>query len=250
MLEELQELGLSKNEATIYLYLLQHPSSTTGPIIKETKIVNSRIYYALHTLIEKGLVSYTTQKDGKHFSASNPQQFIHLAQQNTQKATSIVPKLQKITIEEEQDNQTKVYEGYAGFKTAFRQIIDQCKEGGTIDVISFTLSKHAEKNLRTFITNQNLRSAQKNITTRILVGESTKKTLGRDREKEANTIVRYVPSELVGPAAFDIIDDYVYIFLWGEKPYVYMIKNKAVAESFRKHFNFLWSIGKPAERTD
>ena len=34
------------------------------------------------------------------------------------------------------------------------------------------------------------------------------------------------------------------IFLWEEKPFVFMIKNKLIAESFKTYFNLLWKIAK------
>ena len=58
MQKELEEFGLSKNEAKIYLYLLKHGEKSTGPIIRETGISNSRVYGSLNSLIEKGLVIY------------------------------------------------------------------------------------------------------------------------------------------------------------------------------------------------
>ena len=53
-----------------------------------------------------------------------------------------------------------------------------------------------------------------------------------------------MPKGYISPAAIDIFEDYVYIFLWEEKPFVYMIKNKTIAESFKQYFNFLWKIAK------
>ena len=76
MKEKLINLGLSKNEAIIYLFLLKNPKITTGPIIKETGISNSRVYESLNSLISKGLVNYTIQKDGKYFDASPPEKFL------------------------------------------------------------------------------------------------------------------------------------------------------------------------------
>ena len=76
--KQLEELGLTKNEAIIYVFLLKTGETTTGKIIKETQIVNSQVYETLNSLISRGLVSYSVQKDGKHFSACDPKKFIEL----------------------------------------------------------------------------------------------------------------------------------------------------------------------------
>ena len=76
MEQKLIELGLTKNESKIYLFLLKYNSTTTGRIIKETKIVSSRVYKSLQSLIDKGLVTYNVQKIGKQFQAANPRKFM------------------------------------------------------------------------------------------------------------------------------------------------------------------------------
>jgi hypothetical protein len=72
-----------------------------------------------------------------------------------------------------------------------------------------------------------------------------KKTFGRDREREKNTEVKYMPEGYISPAAIDIIDEYVYIFLWEETPHIIEIKSRILAQSFMTYFNFLWKIAKP-----
>lgn len=89
-----------------------------------------------------------------------------------------------------------------------------------------------------------LKSATKKQKLGLILGESVKDTLGKDREKEKSSEVRYMPEGYISPAAIDIFQDYVYIFLWEEKPFVFMIKNKKIADGFKTYFNFLWKIAK------
>ena len=53
-----------------------------------------------------------------------------------------------------------------------------------------------------------------------------------------------MPKGYINPAAIDIFKDYVYIFLWEEKPFVFMIKNQRIADSFKQYFNLLWKIAR------
>ncbi len=244
MEKQLIELGLSKNEATIYLFLLKHPHVTTGPIIKETGIANSRVYESLNSLISKGLVSYVVQKNGKYYDASSPEKFIEKEDERKKKIEAIVPELKKLALEKNVHTATSVYEGYEGFKTAFKKIIDDCPIKETIYILGFSEQESSSETLRTFLTNMNFKSAKKKQHLKILMDNSAKETLGKDREKEKNTEVRYMPKGYISPAAIDIFQDYVYIFLWDKKPFVFMIKNEKIAESFKVYFNFLWNIAK------
>ncbi len=71
---------------------------------------------------------------------------------------------------------------------------------------------------------------------------SAKDGLGKDREHEAYSEVRYMPPGYISPGAIDVFEDYVYIFLWDRSPYVFMIRNKKIAQSFKQYFDVLWSI--------
>jgi len=242
--KELEELGLTKNESKIYLFLLKKGLTTTGSIIRETGVANSRVYESINSLISKGLVSYTVQKDGKHFSASDPKKLIENEEERKKKIESILPDLIKLKTTEIPEVNTAVYEGFEGFKTAFKKIIDDCPSAGEISIIGFSEQAYATKSLRTFISNMNLKSAQKKQRLKIILDSSARKSLGKDREKEKFTEVRYMPEGYISPAAVDIFQDYVYMFLWEEKPFVFMIRNSKIAESFKNYFRFLWQTSK------
>ena len=79
---------------------------------------------------------------------------------------------------------------------------------------------------------------------RFLLDEAGKSWQGKDRENIKLNEVKYLPKGYITPAAMDIFEDYVYIFLWEEKPFVFMIKNKLIAESFKAYFNVLWKMAK------
>ena len=242
--EKLEEIGLFKNESKIYLFLLKHGQSTTGPIIKETGIANSRVYESLNSLIVKGLVSYNVQKEGKYFQASLPEKLIELEDERKRKVSALIPQLKDMQKEEKIETKTAIYEGFEGFKTAFKKIIDDCPEKGQIDILGFSEQPFAIESLKIFIANMNLKSAKKKQKLRIIIDVSARKTLGMEREKEKYTEVRYMPEGYVSPAAMDIFEDYVYMFVWEEKPFVFMIKNKKIAESFRNYFNIIWKKAK------
>ncbi|RJQ16980.1 TrmB family transcriptional regulator [Candidatus Woesearchaeota archaeon] len=244
MQAELESLGLTKNEAKIYLFLLKNGQRTTGPIIKETGIANSRVYETLHSLISKGLVNYTLQKEGKYFQAASPNALEEREEERKKKIASLMPSLKNLESTQTTPTTSAVYEGFDGFKTAFKKIIDDCPANGTIYIIGFSKHQYATKSLRTFLTNMNLKSAKKKQKLKLIFDRSAKASFGKDREKEKYNEVRYLPQEYMSPAAIDIMQDYVYIFLWEEKPFVYMIKNQKIAESFQQYFNVMWNLAK------
>lgn len=243
-IKQLEELGLTRNEAIVYVFLLKSGETTTGRVIKETQIVNSQVYETLNSLIARGLVSYNVQKDGKHFKAEDPRKFLELEEQRRKKVMEFIPGLMKLKNSSETGTSTAVYEGYEGFKTAFKKIIDDCPRGKEILILGFSDRMYRTESLRLFLSNMNLKTVEKKHKLKIILDKDSREGLGKDREAEKNTEVKYMPKGYINPAAMDIFEDYVYMFLWEEKPFVFMIKNKAIAESFKQYFKMLWKIAK------
>jgi|GEM_PF-160844 len=56
---------------------------------------------------------------------------------------------------------------------------------------------------------------------------------------------RWVPKELFGQIPMAIYGDNVAIVLWGPPSRMVVIRNKSIAETFRRQFEATWSIGTP-----
>lgn len=242
MENHLQELGLSLNESKIYLFLLKKGKSSSGPIIKETKISNSRVYESLNSLITKGLVKYIITKTGKIFEASEPNMFLEIEEERKKKIEKLIPNLNSLKQTTQFETDTAIYEGFEGFKTAFKKIINDCPENESIFILGFSEQQFSNDSLRLFLSNMNRKSQEKKQKLKIILDQSSKQNLGKDREKEIFSETRYMPKGYISPAAMDIFQDYVYIFLWDEQPFVFMIKNQKIADSFKQYFNVLWNI--------
>lgn len=57
IISQLKELGLTTHEALTYITLLTHPNMTASALCNETKIPDSKIYYALESLSKKGMLT-------------------------------------------------------------------------------------------------------------------------------------------------------------------------------------------------
>ena len=75
---QLNKIGLTNNESKIYLSLRILGTTTTGPLIKKSKIHASKVYEGLNRLIEKGLVTYVVKSNTKYFQAVEPERLFDL----------------------------------------------------------------------------------------------------------------------------------------------------------------------------
>jgi sugar-specific transcriptional regulator TrmB len=62
----LEEIGLTKGEAQVYLALLKIGSTKVGPLVAEAKISSSKIYEILDKLEQNGLAGHIFVGKTKH----------------------------------------------------------------------------------------------------------------------------------------------------------------------------------------
>jgi len=81
----LGEIGLSKNEAKVYLALLELGSATVGNISKKSKVHRTNVYDSLTKLESKNLVN-CIEKDGtKYFNARDPKEIMNLIKEKEER---------------------------------------------------------------------------------------------------------------------------------------------------------------------
>ena len=97
----LVELGLTRNEAKIYLALLKNSPALVGTIAESSGIHRRNVYDALERLIEKGIVTYIIEDNKRFFSAANPTRLVSLLKEKERLAQAFLPEL------------TEMYESYS-----------------------------------------------------------------------------------------------------------------------------------------
>ena len=80
-MEVLQRIGLTKNEAKIYMALLKQGPCLVSKIVEETKLNRTHIYERLEKMLEKGLVNYVIKSGKKYFNAVKPDKLIQILEE-------------------------------------------------------------------------------------------------------------------------------------------------------------------------
>src|SRR3989338_649152 len=238
----LEKAGVSRNEAVLYVALAKESPLTAGELLKRTKMVSSRVYASLRSLIQKGLISSYQKNQKQFYVAENPTIFLQRWHETKLQMTKLVGELNAWKKPTREKFESRLYEGYKGFRTAFQLILEQSTKRDEILTIGFSRPQalHA---LRVFLKNIDRKRMEKKIPMRVLFDQEMRNTIGKDREKELFVQVRYMPRGYCSPAAMNIVREYVLIELWQEQPVVFLIKNKAIASSFRSYFEVLLIMG-------
>ena len=242
--ENLQELGLSENEAKLYVALLELGPSTTGPIIKKTGLYRVIVYDTLEKLLKLGLVNYSLQKNIKRFEAEDPKQLIELVKNKEIIARSVVEDLQKIKSEEPSEQGVFVYEGWKGIRTAQENYFKIMKRGAGGEYLMVGASRELHKKLDAFLNYFHERRSKIGIPAKLLFNENNRK-FGKLKNQYKPVQVRFMPSKIITPSWVSTYKDMVLIGVAEDTPMAFFIKNKAIAESYRQYFYFMWEQSKP-----
>lgn len=119
MHDQLQQLGLTKNEIAIYLFLLQHGISTPPQIAKGTGIARANCYAILQSLEQQHLISEQINGKRKAFIADDPSALFHRLQERTQMVENLLPDLRALHTTHEHKPTIRFYEGFDAVKEIY-----------------------------------------------------------------------------------------------------------------------------------
>ncbi len=239
----LEQLGLTKIEAKVYLALLKLGSTTTGPLVKKTELHRATVYDVLKRLMEKGLVTFIIKEKTKYFQATNPERFLDIAEEQKQEIEKkekeikeIVKNLQLIQEQAKIKESASIFQGRRGIKTIFEDILNYQ------EYYAFASKGKFKEILGVYFDQFQKRKKQKKIKAKILIDESLK---GSDYVKSIHGEVRFLPKEYNYPTATFVYDDKVAFFVFTEYPTAFLIESKEVADSYKSYFEVLWKSATP-----
>ena len=127
--ERLLGLGLSKNEAEIYLYLAEHGVSSPPQIAKGTKIAITNCYPILRLLKEKHLIDDPTSPrlrgaKRKNYVATDPAAFMALVEKRRLLAEELLPDLRALYTTQKNKPKIKFYDGWEQVKQIYLQSLE------------------------------------------------------------------------------------------------------------------------------
>ncbi|OGJ19970.1 hypothetical protein A3K73_03355 [Candidatus Pacearchaeota archaeon RBG_13_36_9] len=240
MKEELRKLGLTENEASVYLALLELGSTNAGEIIKKTKLHRNIVYDNLNKLIEKGLVSFVLIRNIKHFEATSSSELKDYIEKQKQEilekekiANQIIPEINKARESPEMKQEAAIFKGIRGVKT----ILDESTKTKT-ELLVFGTGWGAKETLKEYYEQWHLELRQNKVKARILLPIDKKGSYMRP------FTAKYLPASNIMPSTIAVYGNNVLNVIWDKEPIAILIISEKAAESYRSYFNLLWKIAK------
>jgi sugar-specific transcriptional regulator TrmB len=231
-----ENIGLTNAEIKVYLALLEIGQTKVGKIIERSSLQSSVVHNCIHSLTEKGLVSYIKKGKIKNYTATSPNHFIDFIDEKKKNFEKILPELiikQKST---EDVNEAEIYEGFKGVMNMLTETIEDSKKG---EDYCFFSAEHEPMNdqIQKFFMKFDPKRKEKGLVVRG-IAPFRLKNLFVERIKNKVMDVRFTSQPI--PPNLSIFRDTISMFTWGEKPIGYRIHSKQIAEKYKRFFYSIW----------
>jgi HTH-type transcriptional regulator, sugar sensing transcriptional regulator len=243
-MEILREVGLTDNEARVYVALNELGLSTIGPIVDKAGISNSKIYIVLEKLVKKGLVSHVLKNNVKHYKVGEPQRLLDFLEQKKSaiteqehKINALIPAL--LASRKHATREVEVFEGFNGLKAVRERALLSLRRGDELLVLG--ASRFSTSQYEHYWENFHRRRIALGIKCRFIMEHETRSNQGKRRSSWKLTRVRYMPRGASQPMRVDIYGNHVDIAIDAVDPFVISIKSEEISASFRGYFEMLWS---------
>lgn len=238
--EYIRKAGLTENEAKVYLALLEFGPNQAGLISRKSGLHRRVVYDTTEMLIKKGLIGYIQKNNKKLFQASSPNRILELIKEKEESISEIMPEMLLMFNKTKEKEETNFYKGKNGLKTVFEDQLE-LEKGSEILIISpFPMAYDI---LPFYFKWYDKRRQEKRIKSKIIFHKTT--SAEAKLPKIPLSEIRFLSEKYASPMAMNIYGDKVAIILWSkENPFAVVIKNKEIADGYRKHFDMMWKIAR------
>lgn len=249
-MEELKKIGLSDNEAKVYLALLELGSATVQQIAQKAEVNRPTTYVQLESLMKDGLVTFFEKspnnkkyKPKTYFRAEDPEYLQKLIgreknqiNERERELTSVLPELGRLFASFGERPRVRFFDGVEGLKT----MDEECLKTKNKLIEGAMSLDDVEKIFPPETDNYPERRIKKGIRTRGIYTSSRGPVLKASDQKMLRE-TRFVPIDKY-PFACDIniYDDTVSLASVRKKPFGVLIENKEIADSLRSLLKLAW----------
>lgn len=228
------QIGFTKNEAIVFEALINYGEISASELSKKVSIDRSLTYNILDNLVLKGHVSHISKNGKKRFLVKKPESLLTGLQQKLSIAAEVMK-----TIEEKQKVLTyitdvSVHEGKDSLKMLDSEWLSAQK------IYALNVVGKADKIIPYHMA-QIRHKAHKKTEAKVIVSSIA----GKEAMKLYGIKPKVMPKKYWNNVPIVIHEDIVLITTFEQdKPVSVRIKNKNIADAFRKDFELLWDLMK------
>lgn len=234
----LENLGFSKDEASIYLKLLQGGKATVSEITRRTGIHRPTVYKVLPDLIEKGVVNVTPKGKQKMYTAESPQKLERILEEISRKFKEEIGELNEVYSRKDTRPLVTYGEGGKAITEVYSDVVHSLKKGDTYYRYSSSGVKDRKNEGYVPKDYREVRD-RKGLERYIITNVPTSKTHSQRLGREIKAV----------PPGFDLFEYNINVIIYGSKVAIVdyntettvTIESSKFAEFQKKVFQLLYS---------
>ncbi|PIP27175.1 MAG: hypothetical protein COX30_03245 [Candidatus Moranbacteria bacterium CG23_combo_of_CG06-09_8_20_14_all_39_10] len=232
----LENYGLEKKQAQLYLICLELGSASAYKIAKRAGLPRSTCYEVLEFLWEKDLVSIFYKKKVKIFNAEDPQNVIALAKEKIELFEEAIPQFAALYGNVKIKPATRFYQGKDGMKIILEEMLkDRGKE-----ILSFGSAKDYVEYLESYWPRFLEKRLKNKILIRSILRESPEAKIRKELGVQQLREVKILPSKYEHHGLTVIWSNKVAMFSFQKNEMALVIESQEIAQTQKVMFNFMW----------
>ena len=239
--EELEALGLFRNEAIVYETLLREGQLSVGKIAVKAKIHRRNVYDTMQRLVERGLVFEILESRETLYQAVEPGKLSELIEEKETLLKKILPDLGRIYSKTPDKEAVMVYRGVEGWKNYLRDILRVGEDVYCLGAKGAWMDPRVMNLFPSFI-----KEAKRKKIGYFHLFDYEVKEKKHEIIKYVGKNYRFLPKGYSAPAAVDVFGSHVNILSnihlggMGEDFWFTVIINQQIADAFRLWFRFMY----------
>jgi sugar-specific transcriptional regulator TrmB len=245
--EELVRLGLSPNEAIVYIKLMEVGTERTKnsayALAKNLSLPRATIYLYLERLIKIKLVSQYIVNNRKHYLAENPRNIEKDLIEKREGLNRILPLLEELRLDKKNNSFVRTYTGEAGVKIVLDEIFSKDNIQNVHELLCISnplLSKILPKGFP-----QKLDKLKKiyDIHTKMILVSSADAKIDDVYRNDSHRETRIMPDNYYFDGSLYIHNNTVsFISLAEEETYSVIVDSKTITSMIRTFFMCTWDL--------
>lgn len=235
----MMDLGLNKNEATIYMTSLQSGPSTAMSLSKTTQIKCSTVYVALERLLKLGLIYIDFIGKKRLFIASDPKLLRNILESKAQRLEQSIPQLTTLFNQlSKSESLIKHYQGLDAIKTIYNNILHELNTDDFYYVISDQEKWH--KLAPEFFDNFIIKRAKQKFDLKLILQDTAiaRKTIEKQGEQRN---IKLLPPNYELNVNMIVLPNKVIMIQTKEPLIALVIDNEHIVEMNKILFEVIWN---------
>ncbi|OGF20940.1 hypothetical protein A2Y83_01710 [Candidatus Falkowbacteria bacterium RBG_13_39_14] len=233
----LTELGLTENEAAVYLAALSLGPSTILKIAKTAEIKRTTVYSVVESLKQKGLMNTELKGWKQLFVAENPEKLKHILELKRERLKNSLPDFMSLYNLKENEPFIKYYEGAESVKSIYEKTLKELRPREYFYGISNEENwlSADEKYFKNFID----RRSKLNIEVKLLL-QDTESARVHQAHARANEKIKILPKGENLTSNLMLTPQRIVINQLKPAPLSIAIENKSIIRMQKEVFEILW----------